>query len=147
MQLHQIQRHTPNKRSKRVGRGGIRGKTSGRGTKGQKARSGHRIRPDVREKLKKFPKLRGRGRAALKSIGQKATAINVSVLEHLFSGEETITPQVLFERGIISVRKGTHLKVKILASGELTKKLTIEGCLFSQSAKEKIERAGGSITS
>ena len=61
MQLHELKRATPNKTAKRVGRGGGRGKTSGRGTKGQKARAGHSIRPDIREQLKKIPKLRGRG--------------------------------------------------------------------------------------
>ena len=53
MQLHELKRKTENKTPKRVGRGGIRGKTSGRGTKGQKARAGHSIRPDIREKTKK----------------------------------------------------------------------------------------------
>ena len=56
MQLHDLKRKTENKDVKRVGRGGGRGKTSGRGTKGQNARAGHKKRPEIREILKKLPK-------------------------------------------------------------------------------------------
>lgn len=143
MQLHQLKRKTLNKASKRVGRGGKRGKTSGRGTKGQKARAGHSIRPDVREKLKKLPKLRG---YAFNTIQDKPAVVNVSALEHLFAAGETVTPKLLAERGAIRSRKGQMSKAKILGEGELSKKLTISGCTVSASAKEKIEKAGGSIS-
>lgn len=139
MQLHDLKRQTPNKRPKRVGRGGARGKTSGRGTKGQKARAGHSIRPDVREQLKKLPKLRG---YAHKSIQEKPRAVNLSDLERIFASGETITPKVLAERGL--VRNGA--KVKVLGNGELTKKLTLSGCAVSASARAKIEALGGSIS-
>ncbi len=145
MQLHELKRHTENKKPKRVGRGGIRGKTSGRGTKGQKARAGHRIRPDVREKIKKLPKLRGRGINSLKSIATKPLAVNVSMLEKLFSAGDEVTPQVLLGRGIIRGRRTVTPVVKILATGDITKKLTIKECLVSASAREKIEKAGGSV--
>ena len=59
MQLHQIKRQHPYKKPKLVGRGGKRSKTSGRGTKGQKARAGHKIRPAVRDVIKRLPKKRG----------------------------------------------------------------------------------------
>ena len=59
MQTHQLKRNISNKKKRVVGRGGKRGKTSGRGTKGQKARAGHRIRPALRDIIKKIPKLRG----------------------------------------------------------------------------------------
>ena len=145
MQLHELQRKTPNKTEKRVGRGGIRGKTSGRGTKGQKARAGHSIRPDIREKLKKLPKLRGRGIGGLISIQAKPLVVNVGSLEKLFAAGDTVNPKTLLERGLIRSRKGANPVVKILADGELTKKLTVAACVVSKSAKEKIEKAGGSV--
>lgn len=146
MQLHELKRATPNKSAKRVGRGGIRGKTSGRGTKGQKARSGHRIRPDVREQLKKLPKLRGRGIQGLVSIQAKPLVVNVAALMGAFAAGDTITPAVLLERGLIRTRNGKTIPtVKILGDGDLTKKLVVQGCVVSASAKEKIEKAGGSV--
>ena len=114
MQLHQLQRKTKNKNIKRVGRGGLRGKTSGRGTKGQKARAGHRIRPDVREKLKKLPKLRGYNFA---SIQVKPTVINVKSLEVAFASGDAVNPKMLIERGVIRARKGVTPKVKVLGDG------------------------------
>jgi large subunit ribosomal protein L15 len=141
MQLHELNRKTPNKRAKRVGRGGGRGKTSGRGTKGQKARAGHSIMPAIREQLKKIPKLRGRGIGGLRSIQDKPAVINIAQLEKFFSAGDTVNPKILGERGAVR----TGLKVKILGDGEITKKLTIAGCLVSASARAKIEKAGGSI--
>ena len=145
MQLHTLKRNTPNKSPKRVGRGGKRGKTAGRGTKGQKARAGHRIRPQVREEIKKLPKLRGRGIHALRSIAPKAEVVNVGQLEKFLSGGEVVTAATLQERGLVHARRGKKPLVKILGNGELTKKLTISGCQVSASAKEKIEAAGGAI--
>ncbi len=142
MQLNDLKRKTPNKGPKRVGRGGGRGKTAGRGTKGQKARSGHRIRPDVREKLKKLPKLRG---YAFKTIEEKPMVVNLSILEAVFAAGDTVSPATLSERGVVHARKGKVAKVKILGTGEITKKLLLSGCAVSGSAKEKIEKAGGSI--
>lgn len=144
MQLHELQRATPNKDKKRVGRGGIRGKTSGRGTKGQKARAGHRIRPDFRERLKKLPKLRGYRQ---KSIADLVLPVNVAAIERSFAAGDTITPSILVERGVVRARKGVTLPpIKILGTGELTKKFTIVGCTVSTAAREKIEKAGGSVT-
>lgn len=142
MQLNTLQQKTKNKSEKRVGRGGGRGKTSGRGTKGQKARAGHRIRPDVREKIKKLPKLRG---YQFNSIQEKPAVVNVSILNTNFSAGDTVNPNVLRERGLVSARKGVIPNVKILGDGELTKKLTVSGCVVSVTAKEKIEKAGGTI--
>lgn len=144
MQLNELKRKTVHKVPKRVGRGGSRGKTSGRGTKGQKARSGHRIRPDVREKLKKLPKQRG---YQFKSIQAKSLVVNVAALETAFATGETITPKLLIDRGLIRIRKNasTSPVVKILGTGELTKKLMFTGCEVSESAKVKIEKAGGKI--
>lgn len=139
MQLSELKRKTPNKKEKRVGRGGGRGKTSGRGTKGQKARAGHRIMPAIREQLKKLPKRRG---YKFKSFQEKPFALNVGRLEKLFSANDAINPKVLAERGIIAEGQ----TVKILGDGELSKKLVVSGCVVSSSARAKIEKAGGSIS-
>lgn len=71
MQLHELKSKTPRKKSRQVGRGGKRGKTAGRGTKGQNARAGRKKRPELRDFIKRFPKLRGRGINSLKSIQPK----------------------------------------------------------------------------
>ena len=71
MQFHTLKRKTANKKAKQVGRGGTRGKTSGRGTKGQNARAGRKKRPELRDFIKRVPKLRGRGRSSLKSRQKK----------------------------------------------------------------------------
>ena len=147
MQLNELQRKTPNKGSKRIGRGrgSGKGKTSGRGTKGQNARAGHKKRPEVREQLKKIPKLRGRGIHGLRSFQLRPAIINISVLEASFAAGDTINPKVLLERGLIESKGGKTPMVKILGDGELNKKFTFSGVKVSGSAKEKIEKAGGSI--
>jgi len=72
MQFHTLKRKTQNKKARQHGRGGTRGKTSGRGTKGQNARAGRKKRPEIRDTIKKLPKLRGRGKSSLKSFQVKA---------------------------------------------------------------------------
>ena len=67
MQFHNLKRKTANKKSRQAGRGGKRGKTAGRGTKGQNARAGRKKRPELRDIISKIPKLRGRGKHSLKS--------------------------------------------------------------------------------
>lgn len=142
MQLNQLKRKNPNETRKRVGRGGKRGKTSGRGTKGQKARAGHKIRPEVRDLIKKLPKLRG---YAFKPFRTKPAIVSLTSLERVFSAGDTVTPVVLLERGLVSARKGERPAVKILGDGDITKKLSVKDCFVSGSAREKIEKAGGSI--
>lgn len=68
MQFHTLKTKTKRKYQKQVGRGGTRGKTSGRGTKGQNARAGRKKRPELRDFIKRVPKLRGRGKSSLKSF-------------------------------------------------------------------------------
>lgn len=146
MQLHELKRRTENKKAKRVGRGGGRGKTSGRGTKGQKARAGHSIMPAIREQLKKLPKLRGRGVGGLISIQNKPHVVNLASIEKAFSSGATINAKTLVEQGLVRTRKGIKNPViKILGDGEITKKFTVAGCSVSASAKAKIEAAGGSV--
>jgi len=81
MQFHNLQARTKRKRARQVGRGGTRGKTAGRGTKGQNARAGHKKRPELRDVIKRVPKLRGRGKSSLKSFRPKAQgAVLVALL-------------------------------------------------------------------
>lgn len=75
MQFHTLQAKTKRKYARQVGRGGTRGKTAGRGTKGQNARAGRKKRPELRDIIKRIPKLRGRGRSSLKSFQPRATGI------------------------------------------------------------------------
>lgn len=148
MQIHQLKRNTPNKRSRQVGRGGKRGKTSGRGTKGQKARAGSKLRPEMRDIIKKLPKKRGYGKNRARTVNSsvvKSSPINVSILEKVFSDGDVVTPVLLIEKGELKKVKGRIPRVKILGMGEITKKVTIEGCLVSKSASEKIEKVGGSV--
>ncbi|MBC8465191.1 MAG: 50S ribosomal protein L15 [Parcubacteria group bacterium] len=150
MQLHDIKPKTKSKAaSRRVGRGGKRGKTSGRGHKGQKARAGHKIRPEIRDTIKRLPKLRGHGINRARTVNDgviKPETVNVAVLETRFEKGDIVNPAVLLEKRIVRRQKGRMPVVKILAKGDITKSLTIEGCMCSVSAKEKIEKAGGKIT-
>lgn len=147
MQLHQLTRKTANKKSVQVGRGGKRGKTAGRGTKGQKARAGRRMRPELRDLIKKIPKKRGHGKNRAKSNYDKpkAVTVNLSVIESVFDSGAIVSPVALIEKGILTSQRATSSGVKILGTGNVTKKLTISGCDISASARTKIESAGGSI--
>ena len=115
MQLHTLQPKTKQKKGKYVGRGGKRGTTSGKGTKGQKARSGHKIRPEIRDLIKRIPKLRGRGKHS--NIGIPKTlifAVNVGVIGNAFQPGEIVTKDLLVKKSIISPKKGKPFKVKVL---------------------------------
>ncbi|OHA88252.1 MAG: hypothetical protein A2653_00740 [Candidatus Zambryskibacteria bacterium RIFCSPHIGHO2_01_FULL_43_25] len=144
MQLNSLQRNTSRIRSRQVGRGGKRGKTSGKGTKGQSARAGRKKRPEMRDIIKRIPKLRGRGKSSLKSIRQRNIAINLSAVSRAFSAGEVVSPSSLKLKGLIGSSKSA-LRIKILSSGDITKKLTFNGCDMSAGAKEKITAAGGII--
>lgn len=145
MQRHNIQSNTPRKRSISVGRGGKRGKTSGRGTKGQKARAGHKIRPEMRDVIKKLPKLRGRGVNTLKSIKVSNQVVNVEDIELNFEEGAIITPSALHKKDLVRQVGGKIPSVKILNTGELTKKFTFDKCLVSKTAALKIQSVGGTI--
>ena len=142
MQFHQIQPIHKSKKKKRVGRGGKHGTYSGKGIKGQKSRAGRKMEPYVRELIKRYPKLRG---YRFRYKPTKETIINISLLEEKFKTGDKITPEILINRKIISKIKGRVPEVKILSKGEITKKLTINGCQISKGAREKIEKAGGEI--
>ena len=147
MQLHELKPTKARTTAKRVGRGGKRGKTSGRGHKGQKARAGNSSVPQMRETIKKLPKLRGHGinRAKTENAdGLPTTVVNVSKLEAMMDAGD-VNPKTLVAAGVVaSVRKKAPA-VKILGNGDLTKKFTVTKCQVSKSAQEKIEKAGGSV--
>ncbi len=128
MQLHTLQSGYSYPEKKRVARGGKRGTTSGRGTKGQRSRSGHRIRPAQRDFIIRLPKLRGYKN---KPLQEKLMTLNIGDLEKRVSGTE--------------VNASLVGNVKILGGGEVKKAFTIEGLAISASAKAKIEKAGGKV--
>lgn len=142
VQLHHIIRQTENRSGKRVGRGGKRGKTAGRGTKGQKARAGHRIRPILRDIIKKYPKKRG---YRAKAFRTPATAVNLFTLEKHFAGGETVSSETLVAKGLVSKKGRAIAPIKILATGTLTKKLSVVGLTVSKAAQSAIEKAGGTV--
>jgi len=142
MQLNELKQKTKRMITRRVGRGGKRGKTSGRGTKGQKARAGHRIRPEMRDVIKKLPKQRG---YKFSPFRVKPIVVNVKDIETHFEAGDTVSPKTLLEKGMFTVRGNKEPKIKILGEGEITKKVSIEGVTVSKTAKEAIEKAGGSI--
>lgn len=142
MQLHQVKREHLNKKSRLIGRGGKRGKTSGKGTKGQLARAGRKPRPEMRDIIKKLPKRRGYRFA---SYVVKPVEISLTEINNSFKDGEMVTPVSLLRVGVIQRVKGKIPTVKILSSGEITKKVYVKGCLISSSAEEAIKKAGGSL--
>ncbi len=144
MQLHNLKPVHMRKLKKRIGRGGKKGRYCGKGIKGQKSRAGRKMQPIIRELIKKYPKLRGYRQEVRKKL---QTQVNLSSLEKIFKSGEKISPETLIKRKIIRKMKGKIPEVKILGKGELKKKLTIESCKVSKSAREKIEKAGGTIKS
>lgn len=151
MNLNQLKSHTKRKDAKRVGRGGKRGTTSGKGTKGQKSRAGAGFKQGFRggdnRLWQLFPKLRG----ATKKPGKggntkihtkhryfqlrhdKIKVLNLDFFNKFEDGQE-ITPKLLGRK-----------EVKILSEGELKKRLEFKGFTFSKSAQEKILKSGSTI--
>ncbi len=129
-----------NRPSKRVGRGAGsgQGKTAGKGHKGQKARSGGSIRPGFEGGQMPFY-MRSPKRGFNNIFAKKYAAVNVSSLD-AFEDGAVIDAQALMEKGII---KKALDGVKVLGRGDVTKKFTVKAVSFSESAKQKIEAAGG----
>lgn len=146
MQINELTRKHKNTKRMTVGRGGKRGKTSGRGTKGQKARAGRKIRPEIRDVIKRVPKMRGRGKNSNLSIEEKPVVLNLGALEAVFKVGDVITRAVLIEKGLISMRNGRIPAVKILGTGTLTKKLSFKDIPVSASVKAQVEKLGGTIS-
>lgn len=125
-----------------IGRGGKRGKTSGRGTKGQNARAGRKKRPEARDMIKKIPKLRG---YRFISYADTSVLVSLDTLNKSFPKGGDITPRILVEKKIIKREGGFYPRVKILGGGEAAAKFTVSGCEVSLSTQERIKKAGGSI--
>jgi large subunit ribosomal protein L15 len=150
LSLNSLQPASQRRARKRIGRGmgSGKGRYSGRGIKGQKARSGsNKMRPGFEGGQNpiymRLGKQRGPYSKDAMPMGPhrtKVQAVNVRDLER-FDGD--VTPESLKEAGLI---RSTRIDVKVLGHGDLTKKLTVSAHLFSKSAREKIEGAGGSIT-
>ena len=149
LNLSNLKPASPRKNRKRIGRGlgSGKGRYSGRGIKGEKARSGsHKMKPGFEGGqtpiYMRMPKQRGATFQAAMPMGPFRTftlGVNVRQLESFEDGSE-VTPELLLEKRVIRKKK---VPVKILGGGDLTKKLTVKAHGFSASAREKIERAGG----
>jgi large subunit ribosomal protein L15 len=131
-------------KKKRVGRGpgsGL-GKTAGRGHKGQKSRSGYSSRPGFEGG--QMPLQRRLPKRGFTNIFKKQwIEISLAHIDESFNAGDAVTPEILHERGLI--KKAKHDLV-ILGTGEITKSLNISAHRFTRSAKEKIEKAGGTAT-
>lgn len=156
MNIHQLKPKTQRTFAKRVGRGGKRGTTSGKGTKGQKSRAGASVKPGFRggdDRIwQLFPKQRGTSKKPGNSSPHqkhrffqlkhdKPVAVNLGAFDKFSEGQE-VTAEMLVSKGIIRSTKDT---VKVLGGGILKKKLIFKGFDFSDSAKAKIAKAGGII--
>ncbi|GAB7387277.1 50S ribosomal protein L15 [Bacillaceae bacterium] len=141
MKLHELKpAEGSRKKRKRVGRGtgSGHGKTAGRGTKGQNARSGGGVRPGFEGGQN--PLYRRLPKRGFNNPNRKEYAIvNLDKLNRFADGTE-VTPELLLETGVISSLKDG---VKVLGNGELSVKLHVKANKFSESAKAKIEAAGG----
>lgn len=145
MQYHELKRKTKRAKHVQVGRGGRRGKTSGKGHKGQKARAGHKIRPEIRDMIKSIPKLRGRGVNINKPLSASAKTVSLGNIDKTFKSGEVVSPKTLLDNKLIRKTKGKLPTVKIVATGEINKKLVIKNCLFSEKARELAIAAGCEI--
>ncbi|MBQ2640028.1 MAG: 50S ribosomal protein L15 [Bacilli bacterium] len=142
MKLHELEKNIgATKAKKRVGRGpgsGL-GKTSGRGQKGQKARSGGSINPVFEGgQLPLYKRLPKRG-FSNKRFKKEYAIVNIESL-NVFDDKTVVTPALLKEKGLIT--KEYNSGVKVLGDGELKKKLTIQANKFTKSALAKIEESG-----
>ncbi|MDP2927102.1 MAG: 50S ribosomal protein L15 [bacterium] len=142
MQLQHLKPNHKPRTAKRIGRGGKKGSTSGRGTKGQKARAGKRMKPLVRGFIKRYPKLRGH---RMESWPASLVGVNLDKIERHFQVGETVNPRILVEKKIIFFPGNKIPLVKILGNGEITKSLIFENCKLSKGAEAKIKKAGGTI--
>ena len=141
MKLHELHAKAESRKSrKRVGRGPSSGmgKTSGRGHKGQKARSGGGVRPGFEGgQMPLFQRLPKRG---FTNVHRKEYAIvNLETLNRFEDGTE-VTPELLLKEGVVRKMKAG---IKVLANGTIDKKVTVKAHKFSAAAKEAIEAAGG----
>ncbi len=148
MEKHSLTRPQHLKKSRRVGRGGKRGKTSGSGTKGQIARTGNSTRPELRDIIKKYPKRRGYGKNRARTVvpNRDIQAVNLDQISKHFDAGSEVTAALLLKKGLVRRESGRTPKVKVLARGTLEKKVVVKGLQVSLSARTLIEKAGGSVS-
>ena len=144
MNLHEVNEGIQKyKKRKRIGRGtgsGL-GKTSGRGHNGQKSRSG--FSQHVNFQGGAMPMVRRIAKRGFNNkFGNRVGEVNVGDLEANFDAGAEVTPEALKAKALANYR---YDELKILGKGEITKKLTVSAHRFSKSAREKIEKAGGTI--
>lgn len=143
MKLHELRSKKLIKPKKRVGRGGKRGTFSGRGTKGQKSRAGRRIRKAERDLILRLPKKRG---FRNKPKSPKPFVINLQTLNKKLKGTEgKVVDRAILET-LNLIPKGYKGGIKILAGGAATPGVGFKGLKLSESAKMKVEKAGGQAT-
>ena len=143
MKLHELHPALGSvKEAKRIGRGhgSGNGKTAGKGHKGQKARAGHGMRPGFEGG--QMPLQRRVPKRGFNNIfAEEYAIINVAALE-VFDDGAVVDTDALVKKGVI---KNADKAVKVLGNGKLSKKLTVKGVNFSETAKQKIEAAGGTV--
>jgi len=145
MQIHELK--TIKKRSQRIGRSGKRGSYSGRGVKGQRSRSGHRIRPAERDMIIRLPKLRGFRNKPKFEIPEVFSLARLSNrLQSFVKGKEVleVNRELLLTAKLLKKEYTGH--VKILSQGEMKFPIVVKGLQVSAAAKAKIEKAGGKVT-
>jgi large subunit ribosomal protein L15 len=140
MQAHQLQKQKQ-KKHRRIGRGGKRGTYSGRGMKGQNARSGSSRKPAILDLIRKIPKLRGVPASRYKKQGVKEIrvfyqTVNLDSLQKSFNEGDIVSPESLLEKKLVRKIKGRMPQVKILGKGELKKELKFEGVEMSKNVKQ-----------
>ncbi len=145
MRLDELQPAPGSKKAKtRKGRGiaAGQGKTAGRGTKGQRARAGRGIKPYFEggqlPLVRRLPHVRGFHNI----FREEFDVVNLDRLNETFEANSSVTPEMMAEQGLVKKSK----RVKVLGRGEIGKALQVTAHAFSDSAKEKITAAGGSVT-
>lgn len=142
MQLHQLQPKHPSRSARRIGRGGKRGTTSGRGTKGQKARAGAKIRPAIRDIMKKFPKQRG---YRFHSFRPQPVVVDLRRIAGRFPSGAAVDPAALLAAGLVHKMKGRTPAIKVLGSAAIQKKFHLRGLELSAAARARVLEAGGAV--
>lgn len=137
MQIHEL-KLKPRKKKKLIGRGGKRGTTAGKGTKGQKARSGGNVDPLFEGGrstfIQRLKKVKG-----FKAVKPKKITITLAQLERAYESGETVSIETLLEKRLVT-RKARVAGVKIVSTGSLTKKLKLDENIFTtESAKENFK--------
>lgn len=145
MRIHELKAKKSNRPKKRIGRGGKRGTTSGRGQKGQKSRSGHVIRPAERDLILRLPKRRG---FRNKEKAPRLFALPLKILLAKIKGINAKDGVVVDKTFLLSMDlmprryRGT---IKVIGLGDVAMKLSVRGIKVSSGAKAAIEKAGGKV--